>query len=136
VAPAWRFFVLRSSILLFALASGLCLAGCPYGNGAPCEVNSDCASGTCCGETASTRGVCSASDSCTAVVDSGVDAPFDTAGLDTGVDTGVDSGIDTGPEDSGIDSGAEDTGVDGGTDTGVSDTGVDAPATDTGIDAP
>lgn len=125
--------MLRSSILLLALVSGLTTAGCQYGNGAPCEIDSDCASGTCCGPTASARGVCSASDSCTAVVDSGVDASLDTAGLDTGVDTGVDSGTDTGlEEDSGIDSGAEDTG----TDVGLSDSGVDASEADTGTDAP
>lgn len=123
------------SLALFALAS---VAGCAYGNGSPCEQNADCASNSCCGFTATARGVCIETDAtCTSTPrDTGTpDAP-DAPGaapdapeeLDTGVDASVDTGSDAG-QDAGSDAG-QDAGEDAGGDAGTgasTDTGVDAP---------
>lgn len=129
----------RLAFLGLALSTLAGVAGCQYGNGAPCEIHPDCASGICCGARASTRGYCVAAVSdCTATpVDTGTpdtpDAPVAVEDAPEEIDTGIDAPMDTGidaPEDTGIDAG-EDAGNDAGTDAGNdagTDTGVDAPA--------
>ncbi len=119
------------------------LAGCPYGNGAVCEIDSDCASDHCCGArpTSGTRGVCIESGAVcgttsfdAGVVDAG-DAPSADEDAPEPIDAGPeDTGVDA-PEDTGVDAPEEDdAGVDAGMDAG-SDAGSDAGA-DAGVDAP
>ena len=74
--------MLRSFALPSLLA--LTLAGCPYGDGSPCERPSDCAAGLdCCGETATVRGVCRTAGTCSTEFDAGgedspvLDAPVE-----------------------------------------------------------
>lgn len=118
------------ALLTFASAG---VAGCQYGDGAPCEINGDCASGRCCGATGTLRGSCRPADmECETIrTDSGTpDSPDafvmgEDAPIDSGIDAPIDSGLDA-PEDTGMDAG-DDAGDDAGA-SDVGDTGTDVPA--------
>lgn len=62
--------MLRS--LSLPLALSFLLAGCPYGDGSPCEVPQDCASGLdCCGASSTVRGICRPTGTCSVAFDAG-----------------------------------------------------------------
>lgn len=127
-----------ASLSLWLLTLGA-LAGCPYGNGAVCEINSDCASTFCCGASPSSgvRGVCTEIGECGISRDSGIPDTPDAPSADEDAPEPLDTGVDA-PEDSGVDAPEEDdAGLDAGLDAGDAggDAGLDA-STDTGVDAP
>lgn len=143
-----------------ALAAAATLAGCGAGDGAPCQVDRDCAASlTCCGETASLRGLCRPPGAAmcgvpmsdAGPVDSGppIDAPELDAGpmpdsgppldvgppvdafeLDAPLPVDAPMSVDAGPE---VDAGPDaPVSVDAGEDAGATDAGT----SDGGVDAP
>lgn len=143
------------SILLgsLALTVAASLPGCGAGDGAPCQVDRDCAAGlSCCGETASLRGLCRPSGAamCAPATDAGpVDSgpPVDAPEVDAGPTEDAGPTLDVGPlldapeldaplpvdAPMSVDAGPDaPMSVDAGEDAGAPDAGPD----DAGLDAP
>lgn len=85
--------MLRTSFVSLALTACLGLAGCDQEEGAPCQINADCATGLECNASTKTclpRGSHVGGDG-----DAGIDAPLDAAEVDAAdIDAAVDAPLD------------------------------------------
>ena len=87
--------MLRTSFATLALTASLGLAGCDQEQGAPCQIDGDCASGLECNASTKTclpKGTTVGDDG-----DAGIDAPLDAAEIDAAdIDAAVDAPLDAG----------------------------------------